>query len=35
MKDGTPLLSAGPPVVFDPKHGLIISDTGNINAAPL
>ncbi|MFN8490682.1 MAG: hypothetical protein U0350_24035 [Caldilineaceae bacterium] len=27
-------LSAGPPVVFDPNHGLIISDTGSIDAAP-
>ncbi len=27
-------LSAGPPPVLDPNHGLIISDTGNINAAP-
>ncbi len=27
-------LSAGPPAVLDPNHGLIISDTGDINAAP-
>ena len=27
-------LSAGPPAVLDPNHGLIISDTGNIDAAP-
>jgi DNA-binding beta-propeller fold protein YncE len=27
-------LSAGPPPVLDPNHGLIISDTGDINAAP-
>lgn len=27
-------LSAGPPPVLDPNHGLVISDTGDINAAP-
>jgi DNA-binding beta-propeller fold protein YncE/mono/diheme cytochrome c family protein len=27
-------LAAGPPPVLDPNHGLIISDTGNIDAAP-
>ncbi|HLF28165.1 MAG TPA: YncE family protein [Anaerolineae bacterium] len=27
-------LSAGPPPVLDPNHGLIISDTGDINTAP-
>jgi DNA-binding beta-propeller fold protein YncE len=27
-------LSAGPPPVLDPAHGLIISDTGDINSAP-
>lgn len=27
-------ISAGPPIVFDPNHGLIISDTGDINTAP-
>ncbi|MFN8445211.1 MAG: beta-propeller fold lactonase family protein [Caldilineaceae bacterium] len=27
-------ISAGPPPVLDPNHGLIISDTGDINAAP-
>lgn len=31
---GPGLLSAGPPPVLDPAHGLVISDTGNINAAP-
>jgi cytochrome c peroxidase len=27
-------VSPGPPPVLNPNHGLIISDTGNINAAP-
>lgn len=27
-------LSAGPPPVLDPNHGLLIDDGGNINAAP-
>jgi YVTN family beta-propeller protein len=27
-------LSAGPPPVLDPNHGLLISDTGDINTAP-